>query len=194
MVPSVEHNPMEKLMLRIVASVLALIVLVSPAGADDVERVLLQYFDAMEYEDYDAAARLFDANDIKEFRAQFAFMKDADVNARQQIYERMFGPWASQESVEKMSDTEFFASIFGFTMQQSLGRRGMRIAKAEYLGHVSEGDDTAHAVTRITIAVGDNEASSLDVTSLVRRNGAWRMQVSPDIEQVATGIRRAVGQ
>ncbi len=181
-------------MLRVAATVLMLLCLSAPVRADEVERVVLQYFDAMEYEDYDAAARLFDANDIKEFRALFAFMKDADVNARQQIYERMFGPWASQDSVEKMSDTEFFASVFGFTMQQSFGRTGLRIIESEYLGHVTEGDDMAHAVTRITVAVGNNEATSLDVTSLVQRNGAWRMQVSGDIEQVAAGIRRAVGQ
>lgn len=179
---------------RMIAIVLLFACLAAPARADDIERVVLQYFDAMEYEDYDAAARLFDANDIKEFRALFGFMKDADVNARQQIYERMFGPWASQESVEKMSDTEFFASIFGFAMQQSMGRSGVRIANAEYLGHVSEGDDMAHAITRVTVAVGDNEATSLDVTSLVRNNGAWRMKVSGDIEQVAAGIRRALGQ
>ena len=179
---------------RMIAIVLLFACLAAPARADDIERVVLQYFDAMEYEDYDAAARLFDANDIKEFRALFGFMKDADVNARQQIYERMFGPWASQESVEKMSDTEFFASIFGVAMQQSLGRSGVRIASAEYLGHVSEGDDMAHAITRVTVAVGDNEATSLDVTSLVRNNGAWRMKVSGDIEQVAAAVRSALGQ
>ena len=181
-------------MLRAIAIVLMLMCLALPGHADEVERVVLQYFDAMEYEDYDAAARLFDANDIKEFRALFAFMKDADVNARQQIYERMFGPWASQDSVEKMSDTEFFASVFGFAMQQTFGRTGLSITSAEYLGHVTEGDDLAHAVTRVTVAVGNNDATSLDVTSLVRRNGAWRMQVSGDMEQVAAGIRRAVGQ
>ena len=181
-------------MLRATAAVLILICLASPAGADDVERVVMQYFDAMEYADYDAAARLFDADGNKDFRALFAFMKDADVDARQQIYERMFGPWASQESVEKMSDTEFFGSIFGFAMEQRLGRSGVRITNAEYLGHVAEGDDMAHAVTRVTVAVGNSEVTSLDVTSLVRRNGAWRMQVSGDIEQVAAGIRRALGQ
>ena len=185
---------MERLMLRAIVAILILGCLAAPACADDIERVVVQYFDAMEYEDYDAAARLFDGGDIKEFRALFAFMKDADINARQQIYERMFGPWASQESVEKMSDSEFFASIFAFAMQQSLGRSGVRIANAEYLGHVKEGDDLAHAVTRITVAAGENEATSLDVTSLVRRNGAWRMKVSSDIEQVAAGIRRAIGQ
>ncbi len=181
-------------MLRLLATGMLLMCLASPVSADDVERVVLQYFDAMEYEDYDAAARLFDPDDIREFRGLFAFMEDADVNARQQIYERMFGPWASQESVAKMSDTEFFASVFGFAMQQSFGRSGLQIAGAEYLGHVPEGDDTAHAVTRIRVAAGNNEITSLDVTTLVRRNGAWRMKVSGDIEQIAAGIRRALGQ
>ncbi len=162
--------------------------------ADEIETVVSQYLDAMQYEDYDAAARLFDGEGVKEFRQSMAFMGDVEVNRRQEVYEQMFGPWASQESVEKMSDAEFFASVFDFAMRQSIGRAGLTISNSEYLGFVPEGESIAHAVTRVTIAVAGMELTSMDVKSLVRRNGSWKLQVSQDIEQVATNLRRAVGQ
>ncbi len=179
-------------MIRAIAVCFSLLFVTLPASADDVERVILQYFDAMEYEDYDAAARLFDPEDTKRFRESFAFMSELSVNQQQSVYEQMIGPWATQESVEKMSDEEFFASIFGFAMRQAMGQ--VQITSAEYLGTVMEGEDLAHAVTRISVSVGNMEITDMDVTSLARRNGAWKMKVSGDVERVAEQLRAMFGR
>lgn len=179
-------------MIRAIVVCFSLLFVALPASADDVERVILQYFDAMEYEDYDAAARLFDPEDIKRFRDSFAFMSELSVNQQQSVYEQMIGPWATQESVEKMSDEEFFASIFGFAMRQTMGQ--VQITSAEYLGTVMEGDELAHAVTRIGVSVGNLEITDMDVTSLARRNGAWKMKVSGDVERVAEQLKAMFGR
>ena len=179
-------------MFRAIAVCLSLLLMSAPAKSDDIERVMLQYFDAMEYADYDAAARLFDPSDIKVFRESFAFMAELPVEQQQAVYEQMIGPWASQESVEKMSDEEFFASIFGFAMRQAMGQ--VEITEADYLGSVMEGDATAHAVTRISVAVGDYAVTEMDVTTLARVNGAWRMKVSGDVGRVADMIKRSLGR
>lgn len=178
-------------MFRTIAVCLSLLLLSGPALSDDIERVMMQYFDAMEYEDYDAAARLFDPEDIKVFRESFSFLAELSVNQQQAVYEQMIGPWATQESVEKMSDEEFFASVFGFSMRQAMGQ--VQITRADYLGSVLEGEELAHAVSRISVAVGDFEVTEMDVTTLARRNGAWRMKVSGDVERIAGQVKRAMG-
>lgn len=180
-------------MIRAVAVSLAFLLLSAPALADDVERVMLQYFDAMEYEDYDAAARLFDAADMKAFRASFDFMKDLEPQQQQAVWEQMIGPWATQESVEKMSDEEFFASVYGFAMGQAMAQSGMSFPQSEYIGHVPEGN-LAHAVTRSTIAMGDREFSDTSVTTLKKTDSGWKMQLSGDIERLALQIKAAFGQ
>ena len=169
-------------------------VAMAPAFADTVEEATERYFRIMESGDYAATAALFDPNELKRFRSSLEFLATLPNASQAEIYGAFFGAGSTVESVSELSDVEFFASFFAFAMAQSGVAELMRGAKTEYLGHVMEGDNVAHAVTRISVSSSEFESENMSVASFVRRDGQWKMKMSGDIRGVAENIRRAIAQ
>lgn len=175
------------------ASVL-LAVLTSPAFGETVKDATNQYFAVMKSEDYVAVAALFDPVELKTFRDSFSFLSDLSPGTRSQLYESLFGQGSTEESIAQFSDRQFFAAIFAVSMRQSNMSEMIRFAETEYLGHIMEGDDTAHAVTRMFVNTSEFSFENLSVASFVRRGDAWKMKMSGDVRSVAQNIQRALGQ
>lgn len=156
------------------------------AAANELERLTLAYFDLLEYQEYDAIARTYDPEDLKAVRQAFAFLDDAPDGFRQPLYERMFGAWASQATVDKLTDAEFFAGFLS-NSRAAVQRSRVTALRAEYLGHVNEDDETAHVVVRTIAEAGDEQYSEVSVDTYVRRDGKWRLKLSSDFDNT---IRR----
>jgi len=172
---------------------LFLLIFGATAYGETVEEATTRYFQVTKSGDYLAAANLFDPEEIRSFRESLNFLVSLPDAQRENLYGSLFGPGSTQEIVAQLSDTEYFASFFGVAMTEAGMTEIMRSAKTEYLGHVMEGEDTAHAVTRITIQTGGAEIKTLSVASFIKCEEIWKMKMTGDIQGVAAKIRTAVG-
>lgn len=161
--------------------------------AETVEQATKHYFQVMRSGDSASVAELFDPAELRSFRESLGFLTALPETSKGQVYGALFGAGSTQESVNSLSDREYFASFFEYAMAQGGIGQMMRTAKTEYLGHVMEGDDMAHAVTRISVAVPGTDFETISVASFVRRGDQWKMKLTGDIRSVAQKIRAAVG-
>ena len=177
-------------MYRVTAVLLVMLPLSLPVAANELERMTVDYFELLDYENYEAVARMHDPEDLKAVREAFAFLNDAPDEFRLPLYERMFGAWASQESVEKLSDAEFFAG-FLMTSAAVVRRSNVRNMRAEYLGQVDEGSELAHVVVRTSAEGPGGEYSEVSVDTYVKRDGQWRLKLSGDFDNTIQRYRAA---
>jgi len=177
-------------MYRITVTLLALLALPLPAVANELERMTVDYFELLDYENYEAVARMHDPEDLKAVREAFAFLSEAPDEFRLPLYERMFGAWASQASVDKLSDAEFFAG-FLVTSAAVVRRSNVRNMRAEYLGQVDEGSDVAHVVVRTSAEGPGGEYSEVSVDTYVKRDGQWRLKLDSDFDNTIQRYKAA---
>lgn len=175
---------------RVTVMLTLLLILPSFATANELERMTVDYFELLDYENYEAVARMHDPEDLKAVREAFAFLNDAPDEFRLPLYERMFGAWASQASVEKLSDAEFFAG-FLVTSASVARRSNVSNMRAEYLGQVDEGSDLAHVVVRTSAEGPGGEYSAVSVDTYVKRDGQWRLKLSSDFDATIQRYRAA---
>ncbi len=179
---------LKKLQLFVMFSVLAV-----PAFGDTVEEAVDYYFQVMKSGEYAKSAELFDQEELRSFRESLEFLATAPAASQARVYSGIFGPGATQESVGRMSDAEYFGVFWAMAMSQIVAKGGMEFKSLEYLGYVMEGDEVAHAVTRITVQLPNAELNKMSVASFVRRGENWKMKMSGDIRGIADQIRKVVG-
>ena len=164
------------------------------ARSETVEEATNHYFEVMRSGDFDAAAALFDPAEIRAFRSSLSFLSDLPPQSRDELYANFFGNGATPESVDSLTDNEYFSAFFSFAMMQSGMMQVMNMATLEYLGHVMEGENIAHAVTRVSLDTPQMSFENMSVASYVRRGDQWKMKMSADIRSVADRLKQAVGQ
>ncbi len=163
-----------------------------PAHGETVDEATNRYFEVMKRADYSAAADLYDPAELKSFRSSLDFLVSLPNASKEQLYDSFFGPGSTQEAVDNLTDQEFFASFYAAAMAQASMDQIMSTAKTEYLGHVMEGDNVAHAVTRISVDLPELSFENLSVASFVQRGNSWKMKMTGDVRGVADRIRQAV--
>lgn len=141
-------------------------------------------------QDWLCMARLMDPVALKDVRSLFGEMFQGDtLDPRIQA---MFGGKTS-EQIARLSDTEFLAAFLGGVMRQA---GGITIEKVQVLGGVAEGQDQYHAVTRsiARLQLADTTLTTVDVISLRKVDGQWRLQLNGDVQAMMAGLRRIRAQ
>ncbi len=95
-----------------------------------------------------------------------------------QFYLTFFGEHASEETVSKMSDLDFFSQFLSFTTKQVEAAGEISFHKLEILGEIPVGDTIMHVLTRSNISVGDIEVESMEVISFRKIEGEWKALLS----------------
>lgn len=93
------------------------------------------------------------------------------------------------EQIKRLDDTEFFAAFMAGTLR-SVG--GVSIESLQVIGGIPEGEDQYHAVTRAVMRSGltDTPMTMMDIVSLRRIDGRWRLQLKGDVRAMIEGLRR----
>ncbi|MBW8808161.1 MAG: hypothetical protein JF591_04880 [Lysobacter sp.] len=141
-------------------------------------------------QDWLCMARLMDPVALKDVRSLFAEIFQGDtLDPRIQA---MFGG-KTGEQIARLSDTEFLAAFLGGVMRQA---GGITIEKVQVLGGVAEGQDQYHAVTRSVarLELADTALTTVDVISVRKVDGQWRLQLNGDVQAVMAGLRRLRAQ
>ena len=159
------------------------------AVADTPEAVAGAMYSRMQGGDMRGAAELFDPAALKEFHDMLGpvmglLAEDGDATP-------MLGPLfggASPKQLKSASDGEFFAAM----LNGILGRSGVKLESQQILGSVAEGPDLRHVVTRNTASGLGMTMTEMEVVSLRRVDGAWRVLLSGQMKGMAEAIRRGL--
>ncbi|SFK97992.1 hypothetical protein [Lysobacter sp. cf310] len=97
------------------------------------------------------------------------------------------------EQIKRLDDSEFFAAFMAGTLR-SVG--GVSIESLQVVGGIPEGEDQYHAVTRAVMRSGltDTPMTMMDIVSLRRIDGRWRLQLKGDVRAMIEGLRRMRAQ
>ncbi len=158
-------------------------------GETSTERAKI-YFSAIESRDFSAAAGHFDPDHLREFRHMMEFYKEIPPEVQIQLIQALFGADQTVESLDKISDVEFFAGVFNFIMRQVDAAGGLNFDGVEILGEVKEGDDISHLVTRSRVSVGKIEMEAMEVISLKKSREGWRVLMSGKIKGLPDQLKR----
>ena len=101
----------------------------------------------------------------------------------------------SVEELARMSPAAFFQivmnGISGATPDFKSAMTGMEV---EILGHVSEGENLAHVVYRLSRPLGEGIATKIAITSVERDGNGWKALLNSDLENVARAISARLQQ
>lgn len=166
-----------------------LLFLVSSVYAKTATETAADYFNVLKQKNYTAAVKYFDPMALDDFRQTMSFIYEIPAEAKQEFFQVFFGPGANQESILKLSDTEFFASFLRAVMAQAEAAGKINIKGMEILGEVMEGSDIAHIVTRNRASVGEIYMESMEVVSFKRKGNEWKLLMSGKIKGMANQLR-----
>lgn len=191
-------------MSRIHALVLSVAVLFAPgfAAAAELppelppEAVLREAYARMRAGDWSAAAETFDPAALARFRtmleplfsAASAPAGEGQENRDAMMLMLLFAPAKSVEDVRALSDRELFARLMRGTMSLA----GAQLDGQQILGHVPEGRDLVHVVTRNTARMDEVTVSKIEAVTLQRTAQGWRLALTGEIEGLAETLQATV--
>jgi hypothetical protein len=166
------------------------------------EAVLREAYARMRAGDWRAAAETFDPAALARFRAMLEPLfvaasapasEGGDGQANQANRDAMmlmllFAPAKSVEEVRALSDRELFARLMRGTMSLA----GAQLDGQQILGHVAEGADLVHVVTRNTARMDEITVSKVEAVTLQRTAQGWRLALTGEIEGLAESLQATV--
>ncbi len=162
----------------------------SPAPASP-ESVVQSYLETMKAGQFVKMAELMHPEALEKFRTMMlAFVDEAKPDGEDNPLQ-FFQGVKDVASLKKLSPTEFFASFFGGLMdlnpgvKDALGSASMGMTA---LGSVPEGD-VLHVVCRTSAGVEGLSVTKMEVLSLKRAGGNWRVLLSGEMEGLAQSLR-----
>ena len=166
----------------------------SPSFADTASQAASDYFNVLKQKDYERAANYFDPVALAEFRQMMDFIYEVPDEVQQKVFTTFFGPGASKESINKMSDALYFAAFLRAIMAQAEKAGSIDFEKMEILGEVMEGEHVAHVVTRNRVKVGQIEVEAMEVVSFRKDGKQWKALMSGKIKGIPNQLRVALTQ
>lgn len=149
------------------------------------------FFNDMKKRHFSMLSDHFDPVQLKEFRAMMQFYKEIPEQAKSQAIQSIFGADQTLESVEKMTDAQFFTKLMELVMRRAEAFGKLTIDSVEILGGVEEGDDIRHLVTRTRVSVGELTTTKMEVLSLKRFGDEWRIQLSGKMKGLPNQLKAA---
>lgn len=114
----------------------------------------------------------------------------ANSPAGKSILERVFDN-ADVAKLKAAPPPEFFKIFITNWAEKNRGfTQTMKNATIQMLGHVSEGDRTAHAIYRMTIPAGSAKVTKVEVISLEKDGEIWKCQLTSELENLAGSLMR----
>jgi hypothetical protein len=172
---------------------LAVLVAILPCGAAaqaTPQAAADRYITEMKSGDWRRTAAMMHPAALAELKSLFAMVAAAD-SAGGMLYP-LFRVSSATE-FDALSSSEVFARLMASVTSGNPGLgRAMREMRAEIVGAVPEGQDTAHVVYRMHTTVDGFETSKLDVLSFARAGDRWLALLTGDVQALAQTLTRAL--
>ena len=164
------------------------------SAAQDVstpEAVAAQAMRAMNAQGHAEFASYMHPDALKSFRKMMSEVLDsaAASKAESEIL-GLFHEAKSVAALNELTDQQFFTSFLqGVTGRIPNLKDALGGAEFEILGHVKEGADVAHVVTRIKISMAGASVKKMSVISLRRDGKTWKMLLTGELEGLAAMLK-----
>ena len=170
---------------------LILLLLTSAASAETPEERAELYFSDIESGNFSAVAKHFDPSQLKTFRSRMGFYKEIPARDQAEFIQTFFDAGQTVDSLDKISDSDFFAGLFKFTMRQAEAAGNLNFDGLEILGEVKEGSDVTHLVTKNRVRVGETNLEAMKVVSLKKNGKDWHIMMSEQIQGLPDQLKAA---
>lgn len=181
-----------KTMLRALPVLAAALLALAPglAAQDTPEQVVARYFDTFRTGDYAGNVALTHPEalaDVKETMAGLVAL----AGSEDATFREMFGV-ASMEEFNRLTSAQLFERMLRWQLEQPEMRELLSGARTTVLGHVMEGDSTAHVIYRMRMSVGELNVDQVQVASVKRADGgAWRVLLTGSFAGMMNAVPRA---
>jgi hypothetical protein len=154
--------------------VLALCALPARAAAQETpEQVVQRYYQTFQSGDYVANAALMHPGALEELKTTLTAMAALPGATEEPEFREMFGV-NTLEEMRALPAQVLFERVLRNQLEGEL-RAILAAAQVDVLGHVMEGDTTAHVVYRMRMEFGGQTMDQVQVVPLERVDGQWRV-------------------
>lgn len=163
----------------------ALLQAAEPPAAESPDSVVQRYGAAIKANDYLKAAELMHPEALEKFKALLLPLLDVPQEDKERGALALFRGAKDVAAVKKLPPAEFFASFLGGIADSApLIKDALGSANMSPIGSVPEGD-VLHVVCRTSVMVKGISLTKLEVVSLKRSAGNWRVLLSAELEGMA---------
>ncbi len=158
--------------------------------AETPEQVTQEFVQATRDTNWSRMAALLHPTALAQFHSFFAPVLQCRTPEAAEARRAIFGITSSVQAA-RTPDSVLVAALFRtMSSQQSGFAEVLRTARLQVLGHVAEGNDTVHVVSRLTVVVDSMQVGQMEVVSLSRDGPTWRVLLKSDLSALAIALRR----
>ncbi|HYJ81030.1 MAG TPA: hypothetical protein VEW03_15565 [Longimicrobiaceae bacterium] len=170
---------MPGLRVPLVLAALLLLPRLAAAQDDGPEQVAQRYFATMRAGDWRANAALMHPQALESFKA--GFVRLAAPSEAAGALEAVFGVRNVAE-LQAVPAAELYERFMRKSVSESSGMQELfDTAEFQVVGHVAEGEETAHVVYRLRAVTEGMEVTRLAVITLRRHQGAWKVVLTGEV-------------
>ncbi len=157
------------------------------------EQVAQEFVQATRDTNWARMAGLMHPSALKQFHDLFSPVLQCPSATAAQIRQTLFGIGSTVEAA-RTSDSALMVALFRTMSGRASGlAEVMRTAQLRVIGHVLEGADTVHVVSRLSVAVDSFPLTQMDVVSMARSGPTWRVLLKADFSALGFAMRRICG-
>lgn len=156
---------------------------------DTPEAMAEAFLTAFRDTDWERCAALMHPDALEDFKG--ILMEIAEIDSSGAFVQMFFGEDAGPDVLAETPPDGVFRQFIAAIMEE-VPMMGAMLGglDAEIIGHVEEGDSLAHVVSRNRIDVMGAQFTQMEVISLRRYEGGWRLLLTGDMENMVTVFRQ----
>lgn len=180
-----------KTMLRALPAMVAAVLAAVPglAAQDTPEQVVQRYFETFRTGDYAGNAALMHPEALEEMKETMTGLTAIAGATEEPEFEQMFGVKTAEE-LRALPAATMFERMLRSQLQDEDMRQVLQGMQISILGHVLEGDSTAHVVYRMRMSVMGMNMDQVQVAPLKRAEGQWRVLLTGSLAGMMNAMPR----
>lgn len=154
------------------------------------EQVSQEFLQATRDTNWSRVAALLHPAALAQFHGLFAPVLECQTPQASEARRELFGITSAVQAA-RMPDSVLIAALFRATAGREAGLASiLHTAQLQVLGHVAEGPDTVHVVSRLSVSIDSMQIGQMEVISLARDGPTWRVLLKSDLSAIAVMLRR----
>lgn len=162
-------------------------------AAPSAESVVQSYLETLKSGDFQKSAELMHPEALEKFRSLLIPLVEAAADAKaEESLLPLFKGVSDVAALKKLSPAGFFAAFFnGIAEVNPMIKDALASGNMTVLGSVPEGD-VLHVVCRTSVKVEELSIAKMEVMSLKRHEGNWRVLLSGEMEGLAQALSKSM--
>jgi hypothetical protein len=154
------------------------------------EQVAQAFMQAARDTNWSRVAALLHPAALAQFHSFFAPVLQCQTPDAAEARRTIFGITSNVQAA-RTPDSLLVVALFRTMASHETGMADiLHTAQLRVLGHVTEGSDTVHVVSRLTFALDSFPVGQMEVVSLARDGPRWRVLLKSDFSALAILLRR----